>query len=175
MVSFDTLSKYFYWTIPFIIHTYAFDKQTGAVIGQETKPLPFFSRKLSKPQRNCTTTEKELLAIAECLKQFRWIIFCYGINVFSYHKNIVYAATWTKYQRVICWKLILKEFEPNIQHISEFDNIVSDMLSIFIYAPIDKYNPITIKAHCRANELSVISRAENNKYCFPLDILNVQI
>ena len=89
--------------LKFTVHTDASDKQLGAVISQNNKPINFLSRKLSKPQRNNTTTEKELLAIVECLKQFRGIPFGYEINVFSDHKNLFYAATLSEYQWVMRW------------------------------------------------------------------------
>ena len=41
----------------------ASDKQLGAVISHNNKPISLFSRRLSNPQRNYTTTKKELLAI----------------------------------------------------------------------------------------------------------------
>ena len=72
------------------------------------------------------------------------------------------------------WQLILKEFGPNIQHIAGVDNIIADMLNRFPYASIDKYESRTIIAQCRAKELFAISRVENNKDCFPLNILNLK-
>ena len=68
LISQDTMLSYPDWTRPFIIHTDASDKQIGAVISQNDKPIAFFSRKFNSAQRNYTTTEKELLAIVECLK-----------------------------------------------------------------------------------------------------------
>ena len=91
VVSAETLISYTYWKIPFTVHTDASYKQLGAVISQNNKPIAFFSRRLSKPQVNYTTTEKKLLAIVEFLKQLQGIIFGYEINVFSYHKNLVYV------------------------------------------------------------------------------------
>jgi hypothetical protein len=70
MVSKETLLNYPDWSKPFEIHTDASDKQLGAVISQNKKPIAFFSQRLSKAQQNYTTTEKELLSIVECLKQF---------------------------------------------------------------------------------------------------------
>ena len=70
MVSAETLLNYPYWKLLFIVLTDASDKQFGAVISQNNKTIDFFSRILSNPQHNYTTTEKELLAIVECLKQF---------------------------------------------------------------------------------------------------------
>ena len=63
MVSTETLLIYPYWKLQFTVHTDASDKQLCAVISQSNKPITFFSRKLSKPKRNYTTTKKELLAI----------------------------------------------------------------------------------------------------------------
>ena len=117
------------WTKPFIIHMDASNKHIGAVISQEGKPIAFFSRKFNTAQRNYTTTEKELLAIIECLKQFRNILFGYEIIVYSDHKNLVRAATISKSQRVMHWQLLLEEFAPNIHHISGEENVVADTIS----------------------------------------------
>ena len=75
MVSSDALLNYPDCKILFIVHNDASDKQVGAVISQNDKSITFLSIRLSKPQRNYTMTEKELLSIVECLKQFRVILF----------------------------------------------------------------------------------------------------
>ena len=69
MVSADILLSYPYCKILFTVHTDAYDKQVGDVISQNNKPIAFFSRRFSKPQRNYTTNDKELLMIVECLEQ----------------------------------------------------------------------------------------------------------
>ena len=93
MVSVETLIIYPYRKLPFTVHTDAYDKQLGAVISKNNKSITFFSRELINPRHNYTITEKELLDIVECLKQFRGIIFGYEINILLYHNNLVYAAT----------------------------------------------------------------------------------
>ena len=85
------------------IHTDAYDKQLGAVIIQNNKPIELLSRRLSKPQSKYTMTNKDLIAIVECLKQYRGIIFGYEMKVFSDNKNLVYAATLSESQRVMRW------------------------------------------------------------------------
>ena len=117
---------------------------------------------MSKPQRNYTTTEKELLAIVECLKKSLGIILGYEINVFLDHKNLVYAATLSESQRVVLWRLIIKEFGPNIQHITRFGNIVSETLSRFPYTSRNKCAPCTRKAQFHVNNLLELVRIENN-------------
>ena len=72
------------------------------------------------------------------------------------------------------WLLVLEYFGPNICHISGVDKIIADTLSRLSSIFVDKYEPSTKKAQCRVNELFPIIRSENNKDCFPLNILNVQ-
>ena len=50
-------------------------------------------------------------------------------RVYSDHKNLVYAATQSQSQRVMRWRLILKEFGPDIIHIKGEDNVVADAIS----------------------------------------------
>ena len=111
----------------------------------------------------------------ECLKQFQGIIFGYEIKVFSDHKNLADAAILSEYQRVMRWRLILEEFGPNIQHISEVDNIVDGTLSRLPSASNNKKRPSTRKTQCCANKLFTVGREENNENCFPLNLLIVQI
>ena len=107
MVSAYMLLSYLYWTITFTVHTDAPDKQLGAVISQNNKTIASFPRTLSKPQGNYTMTEKEHLVVVECLNQSRRIIFGYEIKVLSYHKNLVYVATLSEYQRIMHCQLII--------------------------------------------------------------------
>ena len=152
MFSAETSLSYPDWTITFMIHNDASNKQLVDIIIQNNKLFAFFSRRLIKPQHNYTTIEKELLSIVECLNQFHGIIFGYGINVFASNQNLVYAATLNEFQRVMIWRLIIKELGTYIQHIYGVENIVSSTLSRFPYSLVDKYHPITIKSQCCANE-----------------------
>ena len=149
-------------------------KRLDAVISQNNKPTDFFSIILSKPQRNYTTNEKELLTIVEYLMQFGGIIFGYEINVFSDNKNLFYATTLSESKRVMRWRLILEEFGPNIQHIAVVDNIVADKLSRLPSTPSNKYDTCTRKAQSCANESFTLGRMENNKDYLSLNLLIVQ-
>ena len=94
------------YSVPLTIHNDASDKQVGAVIIQNKKHIDFFAIILSKPQLTYATTEKKPITIVEWLKKFRGILFEYKINIFSYHKNLVYATTLSKSQMVMPWRLI---------------------------------------------------------------------
>ena len=58
----ESILKYVKFGVPSGIHMDASDIQPGSVIVQDRKPLAFYSRKLSCAQRNCTTSEQELLS-----------------------------------------------------------------------------------------------------------------
>ena len=92
MVSAETLLNYLYWKVPFSAHRDDSDKQLSSVISQNDKSIDLFSIKLSKPQRNYTTIEKELNLIVECLQQLCGILFGYEINIYLDHKKLVYIA-----------------------------------------------------------------------------------
>ena len=77
MVSTETLLSYPDRTITSTLHTNASDKQLGDVIIINNKPIALFSIRLSNPQRNYTTTNKELLAIVARLNKFCGILFGY--------------------------------------------------------------------------------------------------
>ena len=93
---------------------------------------------LYSSQHNCNTTKKELLAVVEGLNEFRGILFGYKINLFSYHKTMVDAATLSESQILMRWQLIIIEIGPNIQNIVVVDNIVADTLSRLPSASVNK-------------------------------------
>jgi hypothetical protein len=78
-VSKETLLAILDFEKEFHVYTDASNKQLGAVIMQEGKPLAFYSRKLNSAQTRYTTGEQELRSIVENLKEFRDIIT--GVNL----------------------------------------------------------------------------------------------
>ena len=72
------------------------------------------------------------------------------------------------------WRLNLKDFGPNIQHIAVVDNIVADKLSRLSSTHSNKYDTCTRKAHSRANESFALGRIENNEDYLSLNLLIVQ-
>ena len=127
VMSKETLLHYPDFNKPFEIHTDASKYQIGAVITQDNKPVAFYSRKLRDGQHNYTTTERELLAIVETLKEFRTILLGHKIKVFTDHKNLVFTTFNT--ERVLRWRMVLEEYNPELIYIKGPDNVVADALS----------------------------------------------
>ena len=101
-------------------------QQLGAVISQNGKPIVFYSRKLTSAQGKYTTTERELLAIVETLKEYRNVLISQNLTVYTNHKNLTYKIF--NIDRVIRWRLIIKEYGPNLTYIEGPKNIVADTL-----------------------------------------------
>ena len=89
--------------------------------------MAHYSRKLTATQLNYTTAERELLTIAETLKEFRNTLLGQKIIVHTDHKNLTYKVFNTA--RVMRWRLILEEYRPDLQHLKGDKNVVADALS----------------------------------------------
>ena len=143
----------------FEIHTDASDYQLGAVISQKGRPIAFYSRKLSSAQQNYTTTERELLAIVETLKEFRNILLGHKIKVYTDHENLTYKQF--NSSRVMRWRLLIEEFGPELEYIKGQKNIVADALSRLDIAPsktASTYEQLmTSNAECYASEVTLPS------------------
>ena len=127
ILSKEVLLTYPDFNKPFDIHTDASDVQLGAVISQNEKPIAFYTRKLNPAQTRYTTTERELLAIVETLKEFRNILLGQQITIYTDHKNLCYKNFNTN--RVMRWRLLLEEYGPTIKYIKGERNVVADALS----------------------------------------------
>lgn len=127
IVAHEVLLSFPQFDKPFEIHTDASKYQLGAVVAQQGKPIAFFSRKLNSAQLNYTTTERELLAIVETLKEFRNILLGQKIVVYTDHKNLTYKVFNT--ERVMRWRLIIEEYGPELKYVKGHHNVVADTLS----------------------------------------------
>ena len=124
----DCLNAYPDYNQPFEINTDASDYQLGAAIIENGRPVAYWSRSLQPTQQKYTTTEKELLAIILCLKEYEKIL--YGakqIKVFTDHKNLTFNTLSVK--RVIRRRTYIDQFGVDLSYIEGKKNVLADCFS----------------------------------------------
>jgi hypothetical protein len=87
IVAQEVLLNYRNFNVPFDIFTDTSEKQLGAVIMQNNKPIAFYTRKLSPAQCKYTTGEQEMLSVVKTVKQYQNVLLGYDIKIFIDHKN----------------------------------------------------------------------------------------
>lgn len=124
------------WDARFSLKTDASDKAIGAVLEQvedgHLRPVSFFSRKLSGPELNYSTYDRELLAAFEAVKHFRHYLEGRQFDLFTDHKPLL--GSLGKKAEIVCQRQqrqlsYLSGFHVRLHHVSGQDNVVADFLS----------------------------------------------
>lgn len=118
------------------IQTDASDAAIGAVLQQRTtngwEPLSFFSRKLSQSQKKYSPYDRELLAVYEAIKYFRYMVEARTFTIFTDHKPLTFAFSTRRDNcspRQFRYLDFISQFSTNIHYIPGKDNTVADALS----------------------------------------------
>ena len=119
----DCLNAYPDYNKPFKIYTDASDYQLGAAIIQEGRPIAYWSRSLQSNQMKYTTTEKELLAIILCLKEYERILYGAKTEIYTDHKNLTFKTLSIK--RILCWRTYIDQYDVNLCYIPGKDNVLA--------------------------------------------------
>jgi len=107
----------------------------GAVhqrIEDNWQPLGFFSRALNEAQKKYSTYDRELLAIYESVKHFRYLLEARDFTIFTDHKPLTTAfkQNLDKATPLQCRYLnFISQFSTDIQHVPGKENVTADMLS----------------------------------------------
>ena len=76
------------------------------------------------------------MAIVETIKEFRTILLGQKIKVYIDNKNLTFSNFTT--ERVMRWRMVLEEYNPELVYIKGPDNIVADALSRLDLLPDEK-------------------------------------
>lgn len=127
------------------IFTDASDYAIGAVLQQHVdsqwQSLAFFSKKQQPLIAKLSTYNRELHAVYEAVRHFRYIFEGKPVTIFTDHKTLLYAFQQHP-ERASPWQFrrsdFIGQFTSDIRHVSGQQNIVADMLSCVeaISAPI---------------------------------------
>lgn len=100
--------------------------------GDKWTPIAFFSRKLSKTERNYSTYDRELLAIYAAIKNFKHLLESRKFIIKTDHKPLTFAfqqkldkASPRQIRRLD----LISQFTTDIIHVKGDDDIVADALS----------------------------------------------
>lgn len=115
---------------PFTLTTDASNEGIGAILSQDGHPCCYISRTLNPPERNYSTTEKELLAIVWAVKRLRQYLLGRKFLIRTDHQ----ALKWLQNckdpsSRLMRWRLKLEEYEYDIEYTKGKDNTAADALS----------------------------------------------
>ena len=120
--------------LPLVLTTDASDRAVGAILtqvdGDTSRPLEFFSRKLSSPQQRYSTFDRELLAIFMSIKHFRHLLEGREFKIFTDHKPLIHLGSMKdpspRQQRQISF---IMEFSCTIHYIAGRENVAADCFS----------------------------------------------
>ena len=101
-------------------------------VGDEYKPIAFYSKKLTPQQRVYSTYDRELLAAFQAVVHFRSLVEGQQLTLVSDHKPLVtafYSQVPAKSDRQQRQLAILTEYVTQAIHTRGCDNVVADALS----------------------------------------------
>ena len=130
LISTHPILKYPEFNVPFVVTCDASQYAIGAVLSQKGQPVSFASRTLCDSEIKYSVIEKELLAIAWGVKEFRHYIYGKKFTVETDHKPLVAFRSMQDTSEVIeRLKGKLGAYDFEIKYIKGRSNYVADALS----------------------------------------------
>lgn len=124
----------------FTLTTDASNDGLGAILSQDNHPCCYISRTLNNPEKNYTTTEKELLAIVWAVRRLRQYLLGRKFIIQTDHQALVWLKNCKDpSSRLMRWRLKLEEYEYDIHYVKGKENSAADSLSRKIYNITNNY------------------------------------
>lgn len=121
---------------PLALVTDASNTAIGSVlqqkIGRFWQPLAFFSKKMNKAQTQYSAYDRELLAVYESVKHFKFMLEGRHFVIYTDHKPLIFA--FQKKDRTCTPRQfnhldLVSQYTTDIRHISGLNNVTADTLS----------------------------------------------
>jgi len=164
------------FSLPFVLHTDASEAAVGAVLSQyidgHERVVSYWSRKLSKPEWNYSTVEREALAVVYVIKEFYLYLYGFHFRLVTDHNLLTSLHAFKDVGgRLARWILYLQQFGFTWEHRADKRHSNPDAMSRPpptnpVLGVFHQWSPNvdTIKAaQCTDNILSpVVSALVNN-------------
>nr|GEY66547.1 reverse transcriptase domain-containing protein [Tanacetum cinerariifolium] len=99
-------------------------------IEKHFRPIHYASKTMNQAETNCTTTEKEMLAVVYAFKKFRSYLIMNKSIVYTDHSALKYLfAKKDAKARLLRWILLLQEFDFKVIKTKGAENYAADHLS----------------------------------------------
>ena len=145
---------------PFLVATDSSQFGNGAVLYQlisgKTRYIQFFAKALNKSQINYPATKRELLAIVQSLKAFRYYLYGRHFDLYTDHKALTFLFTSKDPSYMMLnWMEELMNYDFTIHHRPGIDMVLPDALSRLFYS-LKRGNESVSNTDCvEVNALSV--------------------
>lgn len=120
--------------VPFTIETDASDAALAASLSQNGRPVAFFSRTLSQPERSHSAVEREAAAIVESVRKWRDLLLGRKFTILTDQQAAAYMFNMStpnriKNDKLLRWRLELSNYCYNIAYRPGSLNPAADALS----------------------------------------------
>ena len=120
--------------VPFTVETDASFNAVGATLNQGGRPVAFYSRTLTKSERNYPAVEKEACAIVESLKRWRHYLLEKKFILLTDQRSVSFmfdpqSLGKIKNEKIARWRVELSCFVFDINYREGKQNLAADLLS----------------------------------------------
>lgn len=132
--------------VEFVVTTDASSVGLGGELAQpdeagELHPVAYYSRCLTKRERSYPTYDREVLAIRDTLKHYRYYLLGSKFRLRTDHKPLLkMLEVKDPFGRRATMLRDISEFEPQLEFIKGCDNVVADALSRLGITPLQNHN-----------------------------------
>nr|GEY63052.1 reverse transcriptase domain-containing protein [Tanacetum cinerariifolium] len=152
--------------MPFELMCDASDFSIGAVLRQRQdkhfRPIHYASKTMTEAESNCTTTEKEMLAVVYAFEKFCSYLIMNKSIVYTNHSALKYLfAKKDSKARLLRWVLLLQEFTFKVIDTKEAENLAADHLSRLENSHQNVLDPKEINESFPLETLNLVSTRGN--------------